>query len=107
MDIYCFIEHSNKQLTGNIPKMALAVVTLLFNIILIVQHYILYMGNKIPELQHQPVDSERQGLINDREVKGYCSINASVDADRGLHDKVRDPEELPYICYTGTCRWPG
>jgi cystinosin len=23
MDLYCFIEHSNKQLTGNIPKMAL------------------------------------------------------------------------------------
>lgn len=47
MDIYCFIEHSINQLTGNIPKMALAVVTLLFNIILVWQHYVFYLGNEL------------------------------------------------------------
>ena len=46
MDLYCLIEHSNNQLTGNIPKMALAVVSLLFNIILVWQHYVFYFGNK-------------------------------------------------------------
>lgn len=89
MDIYCFIEHSNTQLTGNVPKMALAIVTLLFNIILIVQHYVLYLGNKIPELQPQPVDSETQRLIDRDDDRRYCSINVPVDHDRRLDNKVR------------------
>ena len=53
MDIYCFIEHSINQLTGNIPKMALAVVTLLFNIILVWQHYVFYLGNELVAADEQ------------------------------------------------------
>ncbi len=55
MDLYCFIEHSNDQLTGNIPKMALAVVSLLFNIILILQHYVLYFGNEHKASENEPL----------------------------------------------------
>ena len=55
MDLYCFIEHSNKQLTGNIPKMALAVVTLLFNIILVWQHYVFYFGNEYDASEQEPL----------------------------------------------------
>ena len=55
MDVYCFIEHSNNQLTGNIPKMALAVVTLLFNIILVWQHYVFYSGNEHDHREKEPL----------------------------------------------------
>jgi len=78
MDIYCFIEHSNTQLTGNIPKMALAVATLLFNIILITQHYILYMGNRIPELVRNSSDEE-QRLIDSTERNRLYTINVEPD----------------------------
>ncbi|XP_068711752.1 cystinosin homolog [Montipora foliosa] len=46
MVIYFVVEHSSTQLTGNVPKMALGLVTLLFNIILVWQHYISYRGNE-------------------------------------------------------------
>ena len=55
MDLYCFIEHSNNQLAGNVPKMALAVVSLLFNVILILQHYVLYSGNKRDAKEEEPL----------------------------------------------------
>jgi cystinosin len=82
MDIYCVIEQSNKQLTGNIPKMALAIATLIFNIILIIQHYVLYIGNPIPELLSQSeenqklVESKRSTLIN-----SYHSINVDAETE--------------------------
>ena len=55
MDLYCFIEHSNNQLTGNIPKMALALVTLMFNIILVWQHYVFYLGNEHRTEEQEPL----------------------------------------------------
>ena len=46
MFIYCWIEHSIVQVTGNIPKLALGVVTLLFGLVLTWQHYVSYAGNE-------------------------------------------------------------
>ncbi|EDO31571.1 predicted protein, partial [Nematostella vectensis] len=42
MNIYCALEHSTKQFTGNIPKLVLGILTLVFNITLVLQHYMLY-----------------------------------------------------------------
>lgn len=72
MDIYCFIEHSNNQLTGNIPKMALGVATLLFNIILVWQHYVFYLGNE------HGGDEEKPLLGGPKRTKFYL-----VNADGG------------------------
>ena len=91
MDIYCFIEHSNKQLTGNIPKMALGLVTLLFNIILVWQHYVFYLGNEHGSDEEEPL------LRGPKKTKFYSvDVNAedgdlmvtslSVSMD---HDSIR------------------
>ncbi|XP_031562974.1 cystinosin homolog [Actinia tenebrosa] len=83
MNIYCIIEHSNKQFTGNIPKMALSVVTLIFNIILISQHYVIYMGNPLPELRPQLTEEKHQLIASGgrSNINIYHSIN--VDANDG------------------------
>lgn len=75
MDIYCFIEHSINQLTGNIPKMALAVVTLLFNIILVWQHYVFYLGN-----EHVAADEQEPLLKGPRKTKFY---SVDVNSEEG------------------------
>lgn len=75
MDIYCFIEHSVNQLTGNIPKMALAVVTLLFNIILVWQHYVFYLGN-----EHVAADEQEPLLKGPRKTKFY---SVDVNSEEG------------------------
>ncbi len=72
MDLYCFIEHSNTQLTGNIPKMALAVVTLLFNIILVWQHYVFYFGN-----EHDA--SEQEPLLKGRKKTKFYAVDVNAD----------------------------
>lgn len=46
MFIYCWIDQSIIQVTGNIPKLALGVVTLLFALVLAWQHYVSYVGNE-------------------------------------------------------------
>lgn len=62
--------------------MALAIATLIFNIILIIQHYVLYIGNPIPELLSQSeenqklVESKRSTLIN-----SYHSINVDAETE--------------------------
>jgi len=72
MDLYCFIEHSNKQLSGNIPKMALAVVTLLFNIILVWQHYVFYFGNEYN-------DSEQEPLLRDAKKSKFYAVDINTE----------------------------
>ena len=72
MDLYCFIEHSNKQLTGNIPKMALAVVTLLFNIILVWQHYVFYFGNEYSA-------SEQEPLLRDAKKTKFYAVDVNAE----------------------------
>ena len=72
MDIYCFIEHSNQQLTGNTPKMALALATLFFNIILIWQHYVFYLGN-----DHS--DDEEQPLLKGPKKTKFYSVNVNAE----------------------------
>lgn len=72
MDIYCFIEHSNQQLTGNTPKMALALATLFFNIILIWQHYVFYLGN-----DHS--DDEKQPLLKGPKKTKFYSVNVNAE----------------------------
>lgn len=56
--------------------MALSIVTLIFNIILIIQHYVLYTGNAVPELRPQQTD-EKQHLISNggSDINSYHSIN--------------------------------
>ena len=75
MDLYCFIEHSNNQLTGNIPKMALAVATLLFNIILIWQHYVFYFGNEHDAGEQEPL------LGSTKKTKFYAVDVNAEDGD--------------------------
>ena len=75
MDIYCFIEHSVNQLTGNIPKMALAVVTLLFNIFLVWQHYVFYLGN-----EHVAADEQEPLLKGPKKTKFY---SVDVNSEEG------------------------
>ena len=72
MDLYCFIEHSNKQLTGNIPKMALALATLVFNIILVWQHYVFYFGN-----EHDA--SEQQPLLRDAKKSKFYAVDVNTE----------------------------
>ncbi|EDO34987.1 predicted protein [Nematostella vectensis] len=61
MNIYCALEHSTKQFTGNIPKLVLGILTLVFNITLVLQHYMLYMGNPPPVLA--PDSTEKTDLM--------------------------------------------
>ena len=76
-DLYCIIDHSTKQLTGNIPKMALAVVTLVFNVILVIQHYVLYMGNVSLE-----VLAESKPLLGESSNSSkYFAINVDSETD--------------------------
>ena len=52
-------------ITGNPVKLGLGNVTIIFDVIFMVQHYILYKGNKVEE---DGMDWERRGLIaNDDE----------------------------------------
>ena len=47
-------------ITGNPVKLGLANVSIIFDVIFMVQHYILYKGSKVKE---DGVDGERRGLI--------------------------------------------
>ena len=53
MLIYCVIDNDNAQLTGNPPKLALALESLLFDIIFIFQHYILFAKANKQDLVEQ------------------------------------------------------
>ena len=79
MDIYCFIEHSNTQITGNIPKLALGLVTLLFDIILVWQHYVFYLGN-------EQVSEEEKPLLNGSKKEKIYSRDVNAD-DEDLQEK--------------------
>ena len=81
-DIYCVIDQSTKQLTGNIPKMALAVVTLVFNVVLVVQHYVLYMGN----IPLDALDENKPLLCESSHSNKYCSINQDFSDEPLFHD---------------------
>lgn len=72
MNIYCFIEHSNTQITGNIPKLALGLVTLLFNIILVWQHYVFYAGN-------EQVSEEDKPLLSGSKKEKFYSQDVNAD----------------------------
>lgn len=74
MDIYCVIDQSSEQLTGNIPKLALGIVTLLFNIILVWQHYVFYLGNV-------PTVDDKEPLLSNSDQPHYRSINADAEAN--------------------------
>ena len=87
MDLYCFIEHSNNQLTGNIPKMALAVVTLLFNIILIWQHYVFYLGN-----EHNA--SEEQPLLRGPKKSKFYVVDVNTEDGDFLVTSLQSTEEV-------------
>lgn len=87
MDLYCIIEHSNDQLTGNIPKMALAVATLLFNIILIWQHYVFYLGN-----EHS--SSEKKPLLGRERSNEFYTVNVNDEDGDYLVINLQDPEEV-------------
>lgn len=59
--------------------MALSVVSIMFDIILIFQHYIIYMGNPIPELHPQQTEENQQLITSGRfNSNSYHSVN--VDA---------------------------
>lgn len=88
MDLYCFIEHSNNQLTGNIPKMALAVSTLLFNIILIWQHYVFYLGN-----EHRSSDSEKEPLLRGERSNEFYTVNVHAEDGDYIVISFQDSEE--------------
>lgn len=47
-------------LTGNPAKLGLANISIVFDIIFMVQHYVLYRGNEVEE---DGMDWERRGLI--------------------------------------------
>lgn len=79
MDIYCFIEHSNTQITGNIPKLALGLVTLLFDIILVWQHYVFYLGN-------EQVSEEEKPLLSGSKKEKIYSRDVNAD-DEDLQEK--------------------
>lgn len=79
MDIYCFIEHSNTQFTGNIPKLALGLVTLLFNVILVWQHYVFYLGN-------EQVSEEEKPLLNGSKKEKFYSVDVNAD-DEDFQEK--------------------
>lgn len=79
MDIYCFIEHSNTQFTGNIPKLALGLVTLLFNVILVWQHYVFYLGN-------EQVSQEEKPLLNGLKTEKFYSLDVNAD-DEDFQEK--------------------
>ncbi len=49
-------------LTGNPVKLGLGNISILFDILFMVQHYLLYKGNKLEE---DSMDWERRGLIGD------------------------------------------
>lgn len=87
MDLYCIIEHSNDQLTGNIPKMALAVATLLFNIILIWQHYVFYLGN-------EHCSSEKKPLLGRERSNEFYTVNVNAEDGDYLVINLQDPEEV-------------
>jgi len=42
MLLYCVIDKDNAQLTGNVPELLLSLVSLMFDVIFIFQHYICY-----------------------------------------------------------------
>ena len=64
MDLYCVIDRSLVQFTGNIPKLALGIVTLVFDIVLIWQHYVLYIGHAAPpQADDRSGDEETSPLL--------------------------------------------
>ena len=57
MLLYCVIDKDNAQLTGNVPKLLLSIISLMYDVIFIFQHYICYASRS-----HGRV--ERECLIN-------------------------------------------
>ncbi len=56
------LESDWSGLTGNPVKLGLGNISILFDILFMVQHYLLYKGNKFEE---DSMDWERRGLIGD------------------------------------------
>jgi len=53
MLLYCVIDKDNAQLTGNVPKLLLSLVSLMFDVIFIFQHYICYRSRTLECLVNQ------------------------------------------------------
>lgn len=63
--------------------MALAIVTLVFNVILVIQHYVLYMGN----IPLEALDESRRLLVESSRSSKYYSVDVNSDPDEIFGDE--------------------
>ena len=59
MVLYCVIDKDNAQLTGNVPKLLLSILSLTFDVIFIFQHYICFASRRSVEVEQECLVNEQ------------------------------------------------
>jgi cystinosin len=85
---------STNPLFGNIPKFLLAAISIVFDIMFMIQHYVLYRGNKPPEGEDEEEFHANDGhyMKDDDGYRGLLSNYGS--GDEGRHYRASDSSDM-------------